>query len=151
MVWYLFGVHIINFIRSFSSRVEKYLIVYVHASNISQHWKREFLSPRSYQISSIYQANMGHFEGWNSFTRKNLMESVQLMLEFTSQSRVGRKALWRIMERLTRIRGVRHFIHPDMTGLGPTSLCAMNTAKGIKRNCNYYHHHHHHHHHHHYY
>ena len=92
MVLYLFGIHIINFIRSFSSRVEKYLIVYVHASNISQHWKREFLPPRSYQISSIYQANMGHFEGWNSFTRKNLMESVQLMLEFTSQSRVGRKA-----------------------------------------------------------
>ena len=74
------------------------------------------------------------------------MKSMQLMLGFTGQSRVGRKALWRIMERLTRIRGVRHFIHPDMTELGPTNLCAMNTAKGIKRNCNYYHHHHHHHH-----
>ena len=52
MVWYFIGVYIINRalhdrleIRNFSSRVEK---------NISQHLKRNFVSPRGHVISSIY-------------------------------------------------------------------------------------------------
>ena len=63
MVWYFIGVYIINRtlhghleIQNFSSRVEKNisLVRFTHSWNISQHSKRNLVSPSSHVISSIY-------------------------------------------------------------------------------------------------
>ena len=132
---------IMNFIRRFSSRVENYLIFYFHASNISLHWKREFLSPCGYEISFMYQANMGHFEVWHS-----LMKSMQLMLEFTGLSRVKRKALWLITERFTRIQRFGTLSTRKWLGSAPLAF-ALWILPRVQNNNNNTHHHHHHHHH----
>ena len=62
MIWYFFGVCIINItlhgpleIRNFSSRVEKYF------TRVFQHSKRNFVFPRGHIISHMYFSFQAHF------------------------------------------------------------------------------------------